>query len=335
MKADKKTFAIVIVLLIIAVVIFIFFGKHGETIETKQLFYMDTSVRLSANEDNIHKYTDVIEKLDKSMSAYDSTSEISKLNDKGSLTVSENTAQLLCSAKKLSERYPQVNVTAGALTKLWNVTALDPEIPEQKDIESAKNTVKSENLCINGREIALKNNAQIDLGSCAKGYALDLLFEEFKKNNESYAVASFGSSTLLYGKKPDGKQFVTAVASPEEDHEQVLTFSSDQCFVSTSGGYERYFEADGKRYCHIIDLETGCPVESDLTSVTVISAKNGLLTDFLSTCIYIGGTEKLNEYLNNSDYQVIALDENKNIYCSDSIKSSIVITDGSYTIYEK
>ncbi|MDE6149473.1 MAG: FAD:protein FMN transferase [Ruminococcus sp.] len=51
------------------------------------------------------------------------------------------------------------------------------------------------------------------------------------------------------------------------------------------GGYERYFEIDGKEDCYILGLEKGYPVESDLTSVTVISAKSGLLTDFLSNCV--------------------------------------------------
>ena len=101
--------------------------------------------------------------------------------------------------------------------------------------------------------------------------------------------------------------------------------------MSTSGGYERYFEVDGKKYCHIIDLETGYPVETDLISVTVVSAENGLLTDFLSTCVYMGGTKKLDQYLNNSKYQIIALDKNKKIYCSDSIKESIEILDNSYS----
>ncbi len=330
MKTGKKLFAVVIFIALPAFLIYIFYSANRDVIVTKQFFSMDTAVRLSAGEGKIDTYINVIKKLDKALSAYDNNSEIYKLNENGRLIVSDQTAELFNSAKKLSQRYPQINITAGALTKLWNVTSANPVIPEKNNIEKALNTVDDDNLIINGNKVMLKNNAQLDLGSCAKGYALDLLFDEFEKNKENCAVVSFGSSTLLYGEKSDGKPFTTAVANPEDSNSQVLKFTSDQCFVSTSGGYERYFEVEGKKYCHIIDLETGYPVESDLTSVTVVSAENGLLTDFLSTCVYMGGTKKLDQYLNNSEYQIIALDKNKKIYCSDSIKESIEILDNSY-----
>lgn len=327
----KNLTVIMIFAAVAAVLIFVFSLLHVDKTVTNRFFSMDTSVRLTASEDNINTYINVIKKLDKTLSAYNSSSEISLLNNEKKLTVSDITAELLKKAVKLNKDYPQVDIASGALTRLWNVTASKPKIPEENEIKTALKTVDSENIEINGREITLKNNAQIDLGSCAKGYALDLLYDEFEKNNESFASVSFGSSTLLYGKKSDGKLFVTAVADPEDSSSQVLTFSSEEGFVSTSGGYERYFESDGKKYCHIIDLETGCPVESDLTSVTVISSESGLLTDYLSTCIFIDGTKNLDKYLNNSDYQVIALDNSKKIYCSESLKSNIEILNESYS----
>ena len=325
----KNLTVIMIFAAVAAVLIFVFSLLHVDKTVTNRFFSMDTSVRLTASEKNANTYIDLIKKLDKTLSAYNSSSEISLLNNEKKL--SDITAELLKKAVKLNKAYPQVDIASGALTRLWNVTASNPKIPEENEIKTALKTVDSENIEINGREITLKNNAQIDLGSCAKGYALDLLYDEFEKNNESFASVSFGSSTLLYGKKSDGKPFVTAVANPEDSSSQVLTFSSEECFVSTSGGYERYFESDGKKYCHIIDLETGRPAESDLTSVTVISSESGLLTDYLSTCIFIDGTKNLDKYLNNSDYQVIALDNSKKIYCSESLKSNIEILNESYS----
>lgn len=329
---NRKTLLITASFLVLsAVAVFFLYHSRENKIVTKQLFCMDTSVKLSADDDNIKSYAETIKELDKTLSAYDSNSEISKLNQTGKVTVSDTTAELLVKAKQLSEKYPQVDITAGALTKLWNVTSAEPKIPEESDIQKALTTVSSDNIMINGNEIEVLNNAEIDLGSCAKGYALDLLFDEFAKNKEKYAVVSFGSSSLLYGEKPDGKPFVTSVADPDDSNSQVLEFKTTRCFVSTSGGYERFFEVKGKKYCHIIDLDTGCPSESDLASVTVISKENGLLTDFLSTCVFIGGTENINKYLNDNSYEIIALSKDKKIYCSESIKDSITIHNNNYS----
>ena len=318
---------------LIAVIISALFSACGLTdsnVSMKQIFAMDTAVTLKANNDNISAYSERVQMLDNMLSAYDGNSEISKLNADKSAEISAETVDLLSKAKALSEQYPQVDITAGALVKLWNINGESPKIPLQQDIDAAKSTVGVNNLTMQDNMATLKNNAEIDLGSCAKGYALDVLYEMFRENNEEYAVVSFGSSSLVYGERPDGEEFITEIVSPENKNKTVLRFKTNQAFISTSGGYERYFEAEGKKYSHIIDLNTGAPAETDLTSVTVITENSGLLSDFMSTCVYIDGTEKIGEYLNNKDFEIIALDENKNIYCSESIKNKIEILDKNY-----
>ena len=69
--------------------------------------------------------------------------------------------------------------------------------------------------------------------------------------------------------------------------------------VVTSGGYERYFESDGKRYSHIINPKTGRPAENDIKSVTVICQK-GALADALSTGFFVMGSEKTQELCKNT-----------------------------------
>lgn len=76
------------------------------------------------------------------------------------------------------------------------------------------------------------------------------------------------------------------------------------CFVSTSGDYEKYFEKDGVRYSHIFDATTGKPVQNDITSVTVV-ADSGTLSDFLSTAIFAEGIENGLKLANEFDAKVI------------------------------
>ena len=69
--------------------------------------------------------------------------------------------------------------------------------------------------------------------------------------------------------------------------------------VCTSGDYERYYYACGKRYCHIIGRD-GYPVDNGIISVTIISkdrnALSGAMCDVLSTAVFALGRDKGVEY---------------------------------------
>jgi thiamine biosynthesis lipoprotein len=159
----------------------------------------------------------------------------------------------------------------------------------------------------------------------AKGYACDRARAILdSKKDISSAIITTGSSTLLYGAKQDGSDFSAAVRNPDGSGSYLGVIKTKQCFISTSGGYERFFEADGKKYSHILDTQTGYPVETDLASVTVVCPFDGtdycgLKSDFLSTLIYMDGTKKLDSYINTGDFFVVAADINGNIYTSKAI----------------
>ena len=63
------------------------------------------------------------------------------------------------------------------------------------------------------------------------------------------------------------------------------------CSVVTSGVYERGFTYNGTRYHHIIDPQTGFPVQNGLLSVTIISP-NSAECDALATACFVLGKEK-------------------------------------------
>lgn len=86
-----------------------------------------------------------------------------------------------------------------------------------------------------------------------------------------------------------------AVKDPQDTERQLGVVSLRDKTLSTSGGYERYFEANGITYHHILDPETGYPADSGLLSVTVVSS-DPLLADALSTALFVAGRQAALDY---------------------------------------
>lgn len=323
----KKRFIIIAVTAAVCLAVFLL--SSGEKTSREIFYAMDTTVTVKLWNGKNSDYEKLVKKLEKLFDGYDEKSDIYKINNNKSAKVSDFTAQLLSQSKALCEKYPQCDITVGSLTELWKVNA-EGYVPSEEEIENALSHTGLDRLSINKNTVSV-SDAKIDVGCTAKGFACDVLKKELDKNGEKCAIISFGSSTLLYGEKPDGKSFTVSVSNPVEKNKSLGTLLLEECFVSTSGGYERFFEKDGKTYSHIFDVKTGRPAKTDLLSVTVIS-DSGILTDFLSTCIYISGTEGLGEFFNDKSIEIIAVDENRNIYVSKSLKDRFELKNKDFTL---
>ena len=115
---------------------------------------------------------DRIKALEKLYSPYEEGSEISRLNESGRLELSEETAQLIEKSIELTKKYGGADISAGALTALWNVTGEEPRVPEQSEIQTALSAVGYENIKISGSECVLENGTQIDVGCDGKELCL-------------------------------------------------------------------------------------------------------------------------------------------------------------------
>ncbi len=319
---------VIVLLLVITVILALWYKSHNKPFETQTFLAMDTAVTVKAIGVDINACKELLQNLNDELDAYKKDSTLYTLNRNGN-GESEIIAELLAEVKKTECQ--NVDITSGKLIELWSEASEQKRIPTDSEIESALSKTGLDNVSVNGNEITLSNDIYLNFGSCAKGYACDKLKEYFEECGAECAIVSHGSSSLFYGKKPDGTRFSTAITNPFEPSKTVLTVETDNCFISTSGAYERYYEIDGKRYGHIFDLKTGYPVETDLSSVTVI-CDSGIASDILSTEIFIGGTKDLQSHLNNNSYSVIAIDGNKNIYVSPNIQNDVALSDISFNL---
>jgi thiamine biosynthesis lipoprotein len=129
---------------------------------------------------------------------------------------------------------------------------------------------------------------EMDLGAVGKGYALDRVAVELSAHGVSAAFLSAGQSTYLAVGAPPGEAgWPVHVPVPFDRARQLTTVSLHNQALSTSGNYEKFFELDGQRYCHILDPRTGHPVKGMLQ--TTVLAALAETSDVLSTTIFVLG----------------------------------------------
>ena len=109
----------------------------------------------------------------------------------------------------------------------------------------------------------------LDLGGIAKGFAADEVAAILKDHGVNKAIINLGGNVLTVGTRPDGTGWKIGVQNPESDRgEYLMVVRLSGLALVTSGPYERFFVDEGKRYHHILDTETGYPVETPFTAVS-------------------------------------------------------------------
>lgn len=209
------------------------------------------------------------------------------------ITVHPDIAHIISEATQLSvQSNGAFNPAIGQLIHFWGfqqdtfkpiqidaprIQALVQKHPEMTDIVVAGNTIYSKNPAV-----------QLDLGGYAKGYALDIAMAYLRANGVKNALINIGGNIMALGQHGD-KPWRVGIQHPREPNAIASLDLPSGWAIGTSGDYQRYFLLNGQRYCHIIDPNTGYPVQH-MQSVTVLvpPAENaGVLSDVASKPIFI------------------------------------------------
>lgn len=226
-------------------------------------------------------------------------SEIWNLNhaEGSALSVSPQVAELVETALAYCEitggRY---DITIAPVMDLWDFKAEEPTRPDPDELKAALTLVNWQNVEVSEGSIRLREGAQIDLGSIAKGYIADRIGDYLRAQGVKSAIVDLGGNVLTIGGKPDGSPFNIGVQKPFSPQELAGTLQAADTSLVSSGLYERGFTLEGKRYHHIIDAATGYPAESAFDSVTILSDRS-VDGDALSTVCFLLGYEASLELL--------------------------------------
>ncbi len=311
----------------------IFFASSNEV--KREFFAMNTFVSAKvkgfAAKDAAGGISTLVRELDsKQLSRYTSGSEISRINSEAEAVLSDEMRDYITELLEVGKMSGgKFDIALGAVSDLWSFND-SPRVPSTDELTEALSRSGSDKLSLSGNTLTRADGCIIDLGSAGKGIALDKVKSYLSDKKISSAVVSVGGSVLLYGKG----SFNVGVRDPWGDAgRSVMTVKLGAGCVSTSGSYERCFEQGGKRYHHILDPDTGLPVENGLVSVTVIS-DSGLLSDALSTACFVLGAEGGAKLAAKYGCEAIFITENKKVICTDGIKPNVTVHADGYTVVE-
>ena len=233
---------------------------------------------------------DTLRQLDAALTAQGAEGEAAALNAAdGAWTAVPQSGALLQQTLELAELTGgALDPTAYAAVKAWGFADGNYTVPNREELDALKAAIDYTRVEVSqdGAQARLAPGQQLDFGATAKGYAGDLLRRQLEQGGITSALLDLGQSSIAaVGSKPDGSPWRIGIQDPAADsgvYLGVLELSGRS--MGTSGSYQRYFDRDGVRYCHIIDPQTLYPARH-CQSVSVL-AGDPALCDALSTALF-------------------------------------------------
>ncbi len=287
----------------------------GETVVNNQMDDLQTGIDV------------LLKQLNQEMSTYITTSELSSFNKSRSLEPTEisiGLQRVVKEALRLGELSGgKLDVTVGPLVNLWGFgPQYRPEtIPSDEQLLAAHARVGLNKLMLAGNKLSKTSaDVYVDLSTIAKGYGVDLVAEYIEQQGINNYLVEIGGEMRLKGFKHTGELWHVAIERPVDIERSVqqIIIPKDNA-VATSGDYRIYYEVDGQRFSHIIDPDTGKPIDHKLVSVTVIHPSS-MTADGLSTAMMVMGEDKALAFAEKNGLAAYIISKNEKGFVEQSTK---------------
>jgi len=216
---------------------------------------------------------DEVLRIERKYSRYTTDSVIAKINQqagRGALQCDYETWALFQFASQLFDQSDGLfDITSGVLRQAWDFKK--PEVPTSQKLEVLLPLVGWKKVVLQDQSIALPlAGMEVDLGGFGKEYAADRAAQVLKEKGVIHGYVNLAGDMRFLGPKTTGGPWMIGIQDPRARDQVVATLPITQGGLATSGDYERYFELNGQRYCHVLNPKTGMPV-SYWRSVSVTS----------------------------------------------------------------
>jgi FAD:protein FMN transferase len=245
-----------------------------------------------------------LDELNLIFSDYEEHSEITRLANAAGrnafLRLSDDLWKVLALSQDLAQQTEGAfDLSIGPLSKLWRKAFRQQQFPDSADLHVARPLCNFRNIELDRRHHAAnltKKGMRLDAGGIAKGYAVNVLFDLFKKAGFKNLLV-IGGGDLRVGTPPPHKKNWTIASKVLGPDQQVIDgeLHLKNTAISTSGDTYRFLEWNGQRYSHIIDPRTGLGLQHRM--LFQIQGPSSTLCDGLATACSVLGKEKCEKVL--------------------------------------
>lgn len=284
---------------------------------------------------------DYIAEMEKLLSTNLAGSDVYRINQaagKEAVKVSSATFAIIQEALSVAElSHGKFDISIGSVTNLWQIGSDNARKPSESEIKEGLSKIDYHKIKLNEQDQSVfleEEGMTLELGGISKGYIADGIRKIFQKHGITTAIINLGGNVIVMGTSPSSEEgWNVGVQDPDEVRgETVGTRRIKDGTIVTSGIYERYVEVDGVRYHHILNPETGYPVDNDLSAVTIFTEKS-LRADALSTTIFLLGIDEGMAFIENlPDVEAVLIDKNQGVRLTSGLKDSFELTNERYHI---
>lgn len=231
---------------------------------------------------------------------YEGINNIKTINDnagKEPVKVAPEIIELLKLGKEAYEKTGgEVNIAYGSVLRVWHdyreaglANPAQAELPAMEELEERALHTNIEDIIIDEEAATVylaDPEMSLDVGSIGKGFAVQKVADFAKEQGMENLLISAGGNICALGTREDGEAWRVGIQNPDLSSEEgyVQTVKVKDISIVTSGDYQRYYEVNGKKYCHIIDKDTLMPAEH-VASVSVMMQDSGE-ADAMSTALF-------------------------------------------------
>lgn len=234
-----------------------------------------------------------VRRIETKYSRYREDSIVSRINAVAGrqqpVEVDDETADLLDFAGSLHAASDGLfDITTGTLRRVWDFRVA--RVPGAAAVASALECVGWQHVQWQRPFIMLtRPGMELDFGGFGKEYAADRAGTLLAERGVAGGLVNLGGDIRVIGPRADGTPWPLGIAHPRQAGAVIASIQVIQGGLATSGDYERYFEHEGRRYCHILDPRSGWPV-AHWQSVSVL-APACLAAGALTTIAMLRGAE--------------------------------------------